>query len=109
MRVKIASKDTFFPTFSTVDESIFEVDMADSLADIETPGKLEGRFKKFFKVADDWLKRFTMVLSVANTACLGFKLYRDFKDDAPMYQKVLDGLQVSFGIKFNCYNSIRPE
>uniref|UniRef100_A0A7M5WY24 Uncharacterized protein n=1 Tax=Clytia hemisphaerica TaxID=252671 RepID=A0A7M5WY24_9CNID len=78
--------------------SVFEVDMAESLADIEEAGKLEGRFGKFFKVSSKFLKGMTMVLSVANTALMGYKLFKDFRDDAPMYQIVLDGLQLMVGI-----------
>uniref|UniRef100_A0A7M6DN36 Uncharacterized protein n=2 Tax=Clytia hemisphaerica TaxID=252671 RepID=A0A7M6DN36_9CNID len=80
------------------EKSVFEVGMGESLADIEEAGKLESRFGKFFKVSSKFLKRMTMVLSVANTALMGYRLFKDVRDDAPMYQTVLDGLQLAVGI-----------
>ena len=67
--------------------------MGKSLSDIET-GKLETRFSKYFKGFSKALKGFTIVLSAAGTAVLGYKLYTDFRDDAPMYTKILDSIQV---------------
>ena len=54
----------------------------------------ESRYAKFFNIASKTAQGFTLVLSVAATAVLGWKLYTDFADDAPMYEKVLDSLQV---------------
>jgi len=76
--------------------TIFEVDMGEALAD-SVDGKLDARFKKYFNIGTKALKAFTVVLSVAGTAVLGYKLFADFRDDAPMYVKILDSIQLITG------------
>ena len=89
--------DTNFPFMFLVENTTFEIRLNKTLEDMAN-----NNFKSFFKANVEYLDLMTVVLSAASVGALGYKLFKNFQNDAPMYVKVLDSLQVRSFVVVKC-------